>query len=336
MTTTRKILVVRQGRAGDMVMITPALAQILESCPDAEVHLMTSADGRRVLKSFHPRLTRFFLYTRRIPQTWWVGRQLLSELRQQDYERIFLFETNPHYTKLLTGVSPHLHGITNLEQDVHYCVRCLEVVEQALPNPPARGWINLPVTDDGCEKAGLLLNQHGVTESTFLVGLHPTYSGMSLPFYRQSGKKIHKAWPQESFARLARMLFEHGQTNKMDLKVVVDILPEEKPLLKELIEKSGDAVIALSEPPDFERYKAIIARMNLFVAPDTGPMHMAAALGTPLVALFSGKSPLDCGPYVDPSRFQVLQSRDMPQPERGLATISPEAAFEACRVFLPD
>ncbi len=336
MAGVQKILVVRPGRAGDMVMITPALTQILKAFPKAEVHLVTSTDGRRVLKNFHPRLTRFFIYTRRIPQTWWISRQLVKALRQEGYERIFLFETNPHYTKLLDGVCSNLTGITNLEPDVHYCVRCLEAVENVLPHAPKRGWLTLPVTDSGRSQAVDLLARHGVTESTFLVGLHPTYSGMTLPFYRQwGGRKKHRTWPQAYFARLAQRLNEYGKESGHDLKVVVDILPEERLLLEELIENNRDTLIALSEPPDFERYKAIIARMNLFIAPDTGPMHMAAGLGTPLVALFSGKSPLDCGPFVPPTQYEVVQAKDMAHPELGLSAIPPETVFETCRRFLP-
>ncbi|QPJ62182.1 MAG: glycosyltransferase family 9 protein [Candidatus Nitronauta litoralis] len=336
MAGAQKILVVRQGRAGDMVMITPALTQILEGYPGAEVHLVTSPDGRRVLKGFHPRLARFFLYSRRIPKTWWIGPRLVKELKAENYERIFLFETNPHYTDLLNGVCSNLHRITNLEPDVHYCVRCIEVVESNMDNAPKRSWLTLPVTENGQTKAEDLLGRHGVTESTFLVGMHPTYSGMTLPFYRQwGGRKKHRTWPQAYFARLANMLNQHGKEKGVDLKVLVDILPEERPLLEELIEKNNNTLIVLSEPPDFERYKAIIARMNLFVAPDTGPMHMAAALRTPLVALFSGKSPLDCGPYVDPSQFEVVESKGMPDAEKGLSAILPETVFETCKRFLP-
>ncbi len=333
----QKILVVRQGRAGDMVMVTPALTQILEGYPQAEVHLVTSEEGRRVLKGFHPRLTRFFLYTRRFPQTLKVGPQLVRQLRGEGYERVFLFETNPHYLKLLDGIAPNLHTITNLEPDIHYCVRCLEVVESALPSAPPRGWITLPVSEEGKLRARQLLAQNGIGDSAFLIGLHPTYSGMTLPFYRQwGGRKKHRTWPQASFARLAHLLDAHGKEHGMEIKLVADILPEERPLLGDLLVQGEGALTVLSEPPDFERYKGIIARMNLLVAPDTGPMHMAGALGTPLVALFSGKSPLDCGPYVPPERFSIVRSEEMPEPERGLSAISPEKVFDACLRFLPE
>ena len=332
MSGKQKILVVRQGRAGDMVMITPALKQIFDGYPQAEVHLVTSGEGRRVMNGYHPRLSRIFLYTRKFPKTLIAGRQLVLQLKNEHYERVFLFETNPHYVKLMQGVAPRIHCITNLEPDIHYCVRCLEVVEEALPQEPPRGWVNLPVTDAGREKARDLLARNGIGESTFLVGLHPTHSGMDRPW---GGRKKHRSWPQANFARMAVLLNEHARARDLDLKVIADILPEEKRLLGELVKHSGGALTLLSEPPDFDRYKGLLARMNLLVSPDTGPMHLAAALGTPLVALFSGKSPLDCGPYAPPEQYRIVQAKDMPEPDRGLAAIPPEKAFEACLHFLP-
>lgn len=327
-----KILVVRQGRAGDMVMITPALKQIFDGLPEAEVHLVTSAEGRRVMNGYHPRLKKIFLYTRKFPKTLFAGRQLVRQLKEEHFDEVFLFETNPHYLKLMQGVAPRIHRITNLEPDVHYCVRCLEMVEEALPSAPPRGWVNLPVTDAGRDKARDLLARHGITDSTFLVGLHPTHSGMNRPW---GGRKKHRSWPQANFARLAGLIHEHACEHNLDVRIIADILPEEKPLLGELIKLSGDALTVLAEPPDFDRYKGLLARMNLLVSPDTGPMHLAAALGTPLVALFSGKSPQDCGPYSEPVRHHIVQAKDMSEPDKGLAAIPPEKAFAACLDFLP-
>ena len=91
----------------------------------------------------------------------------------------------------------------------------------------------------------------------------------------------------------------------------------------------------LSGPPDFERYKAILQRMNLLISPDTGPMHVAAAVGTKVVGLFSGKSPEDCGPFVPPEQYFILRAEDTGRAELGLAAIPPESIFEACQPFLP-
>jgi len=321
---------VRVGRAGDMVMITPALNMILQGCPAAEVHLLTSQEGRRVLSGFHPRLTQTFLYTRRIPKTWWERPRVIKTLRRQGYHRIFLFETNPHYQRLLAGVSAPLHRIENLVPDVHYCVRCLEVVQAALPEAPPPGWVTLPVTEDGRNKAEALLSRHGIGPESFVVGFHSTFSGTTLPFYRRARAR-HRTWPQRHFAALARLLMQDAARRNRSLNIVTDVLPEERPFVDDLVRESQGSVTVLCDPPDFERYKAVVQRMNLFVTPDTGPMHIAAALGVPLVALFSGKSPQDCGPFVPPERCRVLRAEDTRRPGEGLTAITPETVFDACR-----
>jgi ADP-heptose:LPS heptosyltransferase len=115
---------------------------------------------------------------------------------------------------------------------------------------------------------------------------------------------------------------------------VVDVLPAERVLLAPFLERAGDAVTVLCGPPDFERYKALLARLALLVTPNTGPMHVAAAVGTPVVALFSGWSPAECGPFVPADRVRILRAEDTPTPERGLAAIGADTVFEACAALL--
>ena len=75
--------------------------------------------------------------------------------------------------------------------------------------------------------------------------------------------------------------------------------------------------------------------MNLLITPDTGPMHIAAAVGTRNICLFSGKSPEDCGPYMKPEHYIALRSEDYGDTELGLRAIKPEHVFEACKKLLP-
>ena len=62
------------------------------------------------------------------------------------------------------------------------------------------------------------------------------------------------------------------------------------------------------------------------VTPDSGPMHIASAVGTRIVAFFSMKDPADCGPYMDPSLFTILRSDD---PIHGISTISVDTVYNA-------
>jgi ADP-heptose:LPS heptosyltransferase len=69
--------------------------------------------------------------------------------------------------------------------------------------------------------------------------------------------------------------------------------------------------------------------LAVLVTPNTGPMHFAAAVGTKVVALFSGWRASECGPFAPAERARVVRAEDMPDGARGLAAIPPEAILEA-------
>ena len=331
----RRVLAVRVGRGGDLVMITPALRMLLDGIPDAELHLLTSADGPRILRGFAPRLARFHLYHRRFPGSILLRPGLRRALRQEGYERIYLFESHPHYRSLVEGVAGEIHAFKTAPPERHYCDRCMDVVEPTLSRPQPRGWVSLPVTGAARAAASDYLAVHGLAEGERLVGLHLTFSESARGLFAGQRGLKHRVWSPAAAAELARRLAEHGRAQGRPVRPVVDILPHERGLLAEFRERAGDAVTVLSGPPDFERYKAVLARLALMVTPNTGPMHVAAAVGTPLVALFSGWSPGECGPFVPPERARILRAEDAAEPGRGLAAISAAAVFEACRAFLP-
>ncbi|MGD9547848.1 MAG: glycosyltransferase family 9 protein [Candidatus Krumholzibacteriia bacterium] len=324
-----KILIVRVGRAGDLIMITPAVRSLLEAFPAAEFHLLTGAEGNRVMRGFDPRLTKTWIYSRRFPRSWILKGPLKRAFLREGYDRIYIFEAKPMYRRWLADAAPECHGFPSTVADSHYCERCLRVVDASLPGAAARGWVDLPVTAEGRAKARALLEENGVDPDGLVVGLHPTFSGSRLPFFRDREGMRHRHWPQESFGRLAVLLREQARKEGRDLAVVIDALPEEKPIVEPVVAAAGGAATLLCAPPDFQRYKGLLAGLSVLVTPNTGPMHIAAAVNTPLVALFSRWSAADCGPFMDPARYTVLRSEDTPHPGRGLAAITPETAAAA-------
>jgi ADP-heptose:LPS heptosyltransferase len=331
----RKILVVRVGRAGDMVMITPAVNALLRVFPTAELHLVTSREGARVMKGFHPRLTHTWFYDRRFLHNLLLKRKLVRELRDQHYDRVYVLETHPHYKRLLSGVAPLVYQIDDNQPGIHYCNRCLELVASSTGRPVGEEWVTLPVAEDGLVKARALLEKHGIGPDTLLVGFHPTFHGSSLFGIRDRKGTRHRVWPRDSFAELARRLHEMAQQRQLPLRIVIDALPEERPLVEPFARFSGGVVTLLTEPPDFERYKGVLQSMNVMVTPNTGPMHIASAVGTGVVALFSGWSVDECGPFVPADRFRALRAEDFDRGKRGLAAIPPEKVADAVFDLLP-
>ena len=129
-----------------------------------------------------------------------------------------------------------------------------------------------------------------------------------------------KRWPAERYATVARGLFERGW------RVMVNAGPGEEGLAERIVAASGGAT-ALS--CTLEQLIALARRVRLAIAGDTGPLHLACALGRPVVGIYGPTDPRRNGPYG--TRFRVLRSpqsrRDHTRhesPEAGLMTIEPE------------
>ncbi len=329
-----RILAVRVGRAGDLVMITPALNLLLSSYPNAELHLLTSPEGRRVLNGYHPRLTRFLIFRTGFLREILGKAGIMREIREAGYSRVFVFEADPRFHRLFEEVGAAVHLLPSGPPTRHYSLRCVSLVDESLPVPGCAGWVTLPVTEDGRRKAEAYFQSHGVEKEDCLAGFHATFSQASALPFRKREARLHRSWPADSFAHLACLLHERARSENIPLRIIIDVLPGERRLVEAIERQSGGTIRVISGPPDFERYKAVLERMALLVTPDTGPMHIAAAVGTPLVALFSNKSPEDCGPFVSTDKYKVLRAADTAQPRLGLAAITPESVCEACSGFL--
>lgn len=329
MAAPRKILVVRVGRAGDMVMITPALAMLLETQPQVEIHLLTSREGARILRGYDPRLTRYWLYTRKFPRTMLLRYSLARELRSEGFDQVFVFEDKPFYATWLADIAPQVYELPAARDDMHFSERCLEAAAEGTRQTLQRRWASLPVRNEGRLRAKALLSEHGIHPEKCLVGMHPTFSGSGLPVFRNRAEKKHRHWPADSFTKLARLLTAQAQSLGLPMQIVIDALPEECSLIEPIIQDSGGLVTLLAAAPDFERYKAVLQELDVLITPNTGPMHIAAAVGTPVVGLFSGWSAEDCGPFVAPERFAALNATAGAGSQPGLAAITPEQVSEA-------
>jgi heptosyltransferase-1 len=115
--------------------------------------------------------------------------------------------------------------------------------------------------------------------------------------------------------------------------------PGEEVLGTELRNAAGEFVQTVQ--PTLTELVAITRRAALVIAGDTGPLHLASALGKPVVAIFGPTDPARNGPFG--GSFRVLRhpesKRDhtrRSEPEAGLLTISPEAVIEAARELLQE
>jgi heptosyltransferase-2 len=141
-----------------------------------------------------------------------------------------------------------------------------------------------------------LLDRRGFAErDSVVVALHPGAS------------KTPRAWHAGRFAELARRLKE-----RRGARFVLLGGPGEEPVVRQvhaLLEP--DDFIAPAEAPGLRQAAALMARCQLFVGNDSGPMHLAAALDVPTIGLFGPGQPRNTGPRGRAGRVVTI-GRDYP------------------------
>jgi lipopolysaccharide heptosyltransferase I len=99
-----------------------------------------------------------------------------------------------------------------------------------------------------------------------------------------------KLWPPPSYGALAKALLARG------LSPLVTWGPGERPLA-ERVAAAADGAAAIAPPTTLRQYTSMARRARLVVAADTGPLHLACAVGAPVVALFGPTDPARNGPF---------------------------------------
>jgi len=135
-----------------------------------------------------------------------------------------------------------------------------------------------------------------------------------------------KCWPVESYGAVAKALSDSG------MAVVVNYGPEEETLAQRVRHSSGGTAHPIK--CSVGELIALTRRASLFIGGDTGPMHLAAALGVPVVALFGPTQPERNGPYA--TRAIMLRSPESIDnsshthlPDEGLQSIEPQQVIAA-------
>lgn len=325
-----RILIVRIGRVGDIVMTTPAINALFKCYPDADITLLTSPDGNRLLRMFSPLLVNIWVWDRSALTAGLQKNKLKIKINNAEFDKIFCFETSPSIAKLFNGNSAQFYQPKYADEIIHTSRLYLNMVEKSCGISIDQYYASLPVTDDAISKVNQELHSIGINESDIVIALHPTFSGFSsFPFFKSKARK-NKLWPATCFAELGEKLSKYTLSNGKHPVIIIDLLESEASLGKAITELSSDKIKLLTGPPNMERYKALLKRADILVSPDTGPMHIAAAVNTRIVALFSGKSPNYCGPYMPVDRFITIQAEHMSNPQQGIVAIFVDEVYQAC------
>jgi heptosyltransferase-1 len=140
-----------------------------------------------------------------------------------------------------------------------------------------------------------------------------------------------KRWPVERYAAVACHLAACG------FRIIVNAGPGEEQLAEAIVNQAGGAALVLR--CSLAQLIAVTRRVELAIAGDTGPLHLACALDRPVVGIYGPTDPSRNGPFG--TRFRVLRNPESKRdhtryedPESGLLTIQPEEVLRAAEELL--
>ncbi len=295
-----RVLVTKLRHHGDVLLASPVISVLKRHLPEAEVDALVYRDTQDML-SEHPALSH--LHT--IPRKASLGEEwrLLNDLRRKNYDLLVHLTRNPRGAWMARLLKPRLavgenyanklyrNCFTHLFKRVHGHKR--HTVENDLN---ALRCIGIRVNDEEKEltlvpgiaaqqTAESLLKQLNLKAGSYIL-IHPT------------SRWMFKAWREEKVAMLADTLAASG------LPLLFTSGPDvrEIEMLSRIQTRMTRPVPSLAGQLTLKQLAALIAHARLFIGVDSAPMHMAAALGTPVLALFGPSSDIDWGPWRVSSR----------------------------------
>ena len=170
--------------------------------------------------------------------------------------------------------------MTRRSSEIHAVDRYLEVLRQhGVDTVGARP--KLQFTDSEIAARDQFLNENSITRNRPIVGIHP------------GGNWRYKLWSPTNFARIANLVHE-----KCNGQILLFAGPDES-LLQAQVADSMNLVPIVVKNQNLRRVAALIEACHVYLGNDTGPMHIAAAVGTSVAAIFGSTNHRRSGPYGD-------------------------------------
>jgi heptosyltransferase-1 len=333
-----KILIVRLGAMGDVIHALPAVAMLRREYPSAELDWIVDPRWRDLIS---PQLANVLSADTKSWRKNWFRPGTMShiakirrELGQRRYQLAIDFQGSIK-SAVIAGWSnaPRVVGFRDPKERPaarfyhhkidrlapHVIAQNLGLVCQALQRSmPASNAADPPDLLPGAEDASQSATQS--LPNSFAI-LNPTAGWAA------------KEWPAERYGELAKQLAKRG------LESLINIGPgEREATLADVVERTS-AGTARRIQCSIGQLIGVTRRASLFVGGDTGPMHLANALGIPVVAIFGPTDPVRNGPYYNPhivlrnSLSQTSYSH-VDRPDPGILSIGVDEVAEAAQQLL--
>jgi heptosyltransferase-3 len=305
----RRVLVIKLRHHGDVLLSSPVFSVLKNHGPHLEIDALVYADTAPMLE-LHPAISMVHSVDRDWKRQGALAHaaaewRLFGALRQRDYDLVIHLTEHPRGAWLASllgarySVAPaaagkgvwwrscftHLYSLprTTRRHTVELNLDALRRIG-IQPGNDER-WLTLVAGASASARVAELLSAHGLADAKF-VHMHP------------ASRWRFKCWDAASYASLIDALAARGH------RIVLTAAPdaEELELIAGIKGRCRSDVVDFSGKLSLKELAALARRAWLFIGVDSAPMHIAAAKGTPVVALFGPSGEIEWGPWQTPSR----------------------------------
>ena len=299
----KKILIVRLDKIGDLVLSTPAIKAVHDAYPNSHITVLVRPYAREIVDG-NPYVNEIITYDKAGGEKGFLKNiRFILNLRKKRFDlalilhpknrtHIFLFlagiPERVGYDKklgiLLTKKIPHIKQY-GLKHEIDYTLDLLRYVGIE----PKDKSLHVPIKKESEKKISDIFTKNGISGTDLVIAIHP---GSSCP---------SKRWRVEHFAKVGDLLALNYKA-----KIVIMAGPKDKGFGDKTAELMESNPLNLSGKTTIADLASILKHSHLFISNDSGPVHVACAVGTPTIAIF-GRN--DRG--LAPTRWRPVGERDI-------------------------
>jgi ADP-heptose:LPS heptosyltransferase len=301
----RNILVIRNDNIGDVTCTTPLFEALRRIFPKAHIAVLVCRLTEEVVRG-NPFLDQVHVYDKakhgryhNVWVAWWKQYEVLRRIRHQKFDLVLGvrsgFSTPQAWMAYYSGArwrigrTPkpkeekfsffYTHLLPRAKGHGHEVLRSMEFLDPlgVQVKTPA---LYFPLEKEGEVRIEQFLAEIGLTEIRPRVGVHLL-----------SRMEDGRWWREENYLEVLNAL-----SSRANLGVVFSYGPDQAAAAKKILDKL-DRPVPYFASTDLKTFGAYVKALDLLMTLEGGPMHIAAAVGTPLIALFGKTDPLDWAPW---------------------------------------
>lgn len=284
-----RILIVRAGAIGDTLMATPLVRAVRKTFPECHLVFVCSATALDVIR-YNPHIDQIIpIAYRHLPA--WLSREksrVRNALQELDLDWALVLESHASFIDLAKSggtrriiaysADDHVQGFEPVRFDPrkHSIENHLEL---ARPLRLRHDGLHMELNNqpETIKTVTWRLEKAGVAPGDSLIGIHAGWGGRT----RTPDQTRLRSWPPDRFAEVVRWVVKERHAH-----VVLTGSTADRLLTRYIARTAGVPCLDFAGELSLLELAALIRRMNVYLTVDSGPAHMAAALGTSLITLW--------------------------------------------------